>query len=77
MKCWGICLLLTGVLSVGAALATPYIFENLLRGEVNSKIQLSKSNQVFWTNTLSGGDRIEILRHHYLYNVTNIEDVSF
>ena len=53
-KCWGFCLLITGVCLVVTAFVTPYAIDSNLRNNVKNGVQLTDGNEDFWRKTLSG-----------------------
>ena len=70
-------MLATGLVVLIAAFMTPMAVDTLLRGAVRDGTVISAENEDFWSKLLVGQGEVEILRHHYLYNCTNYEDVVY
>ena len=80
MKRWGMCLLIVGTMvTVIALLIFFFLTEAYLEQWANGLAEISPANEDMWKGVLVGNDDLgfEILRHHYLYNCTNYNDVVY
>ena len=74
-KCWGCCLIITGVILIVTASFTPKVMDKVITSQAQKSAQLTKANEDEWDG-IPGKYGLELDWAHYFYNCTNFEDVS-
>ena len=67
---------MSGLIFTISALVLPYTLDSFFTDKIRGDTGIESSNEDFWSKTVAGSGTQEILRYHYFYNVTNIDDVS-
>ena len=75
-KCWGICSIVTGIVLIVLGIAMPFIIKSLTEAGVKDGAGLKESTKDNWT-AIPGKNDVKLLRHFYLYDCINYEDVSY
>jgi len=74
-KCWGCCLIVTGIILLVTACFTPKVMDKVITSQAQKSAQLTQDNEDNWRG-IPGHYDIGIYWNHYLYNCSNWDAVS-